>query len=168
MTGILTHDHLIDTHRMTLVRQASSPLLLTFHRAFDVVALPLPGCHSLTLEDSLQQVIDLGCDRLLTSGQALSAPSEAGIASLRRLAEHAKSACSSLKIVAAAGVTADNCAHVIMAAGVNGVHAGGSVTVKEGKLDRCSGDGSEVDDFNLRHVVSVQRVTELVHSIASI
>ncbi len=62
--GILQPDGSIDLERTaTLIKQAH-PMNITFHRAFDMVSDPLLA---------LEQLISLGVDRILTSGQEKSA-----------------------------------------------------------------------------------------------
>ena len=100
--GILTQEGSIDIERMTQVREVSAPLMLTFHRAFDVINLSTSPCVS-TVEAVLQQVLDLGCERLLTSGMAEKADSEGGIACLKRLREYAAITAPKCVIVAASG-----------------------------------------------------------------
>ena len=155
VVGVLTREGLIDIERMRLIREASLPLCLTFHRAFDVV--DISGGDVL---DALQDVITLGCDRLLTSGTASKAISEAGTGCLKRLAEHVTAVSSSLKIIAASGITAQNCSKLIAATGVHGIHAGGAVTM----TIRCDEKKCEsVNDFSEKFEVNVDCVRELVH-----
>jgi copper homeostasis protein CutC len=204
VVGVLTPERRIDTERMRLLRLASAPLSLTFHRAFDVMDLAPPSpspssshsslslscshssLHSSALEGALQQLLDLGCDRLLTSGMAQHASSAEGIACLKRLVDcAARLSPPSLRIVAASGVSSQNAAHLVAVTGVHGVHAGSSVTavVRLG-ADEGSGSGSDggsgsssdssssgtgsggVSDFDLRHIVSVERVEELVNVLS--
>lgn len=103
---------------MKLVRELSKGLMLTFHRAFDVCSEP----HHIALE----QIIALGCDRLLTSGGAQSNV----LLNLSALAAIQSQAAGRIEVVAAAGVTAGNVAQIIRGTGVRAVHAGSAVTTK--------------------------------------
>lgn len=166
VVGILTADGRVDEPRMRQVRRASAPLQLTFHRAFDVINL-----HGGSVEEALQQVLDLGCDRLLTSGRAHKACSAAGMECLKKLTQYAQVAAPSFVVVAASGVSSMNCAQLIAETGVQGVHAGGSVTesmcVRDGGGDnrndhnQSQGEGG-VGDFNIRQIVNPMSVRELV------
>lgn len=62
--GALRRDGNVDTDMMHRLIQAARPLSVTFHRAFDCCNDPFRA---------LEDVISLGCDRLLTSGLAASA-----------------------------------------------------------------------------------------------
>jgi len=58
--GCLTKDGDIDVPLMRRLIEAAKPLSVTCHRAFDVCRDPFAA---------LEQLIELGCDRILTSGQ---------------------------------------------------------------------------------------------------
>lgn len=58
--GFLTKEGEIDQLLMTEMIQLSRPMSVTFHRAFDLCRDP---------KTALEQLLDLGVDRLLTSGQ---------------------------------------------------------------------------------------------------
>lgn len=62
--GMLKPDGSIDLERVAELIRLARPMQITFHRAFDVAKAPL---------HSLNQLIYLGVDRLLTSGQEKSA-----------------------------------------------------------------------------------------------
>ncbi|MDQ4140676.1 MAG: copper homeostasis protein CutC, partial [Bacteroidota bacterium] len=62
--GVLLRDGNIDVERTEALIKQARPLKITFHRAFDMVADPILA---------LDQLIDLGVERLLTSGQEKSA-----------------------------------------------------------------------------------------------
>ena len=64
VVGALTPDGDIDIPLMTRIMAAAAPLEVTFHRAFDECRDP---------RKALEDIIGLGCKRLLTSGQEESA-----------------------------------------------------------------------------------------------
>jgi len=86
----------------------NSALTLVFHRAFDECRDPF---------GALEQIISLGFNTLLTSGQAPTA--EQGIPILRQLV---KQAVGRINIMAGKGVTLDNVARIIRETGVPAVH----------------------------------------------
>jgi hypothetical protein len=126
VVGMLTSDYKIDMTRMAIVRTISHPMLLTFHRAFDICVTDVA--------EAVKQVIALGCDRLLTSGRAPSA--EAGLENLRTILAtrdeyNTVHPCSRyLSVIAAAGVSAENAGAIVGMTGVDGVHAASSVMRK--------------------------------------
>lgn len=74
VSGVLNTDNTIDIERTKQLIELSKPLSFTFHRAFDWTPNPL---------EALEQLIDLGAERVLTSGQEPSA--DKGIELLRQL-----------------------------------------------------------------------------------
>lgn len=76
--GALTPDGDIDTEALRLMVEASEGKPFTFHRAFDKCRNP---------QEALEQIIDAGCKRILTSGQQPSA--EQGISLLHELNKQA-------------------------------------------------------------------------------
>ena len=91
---------------------------ITFHRAFDVCRKPF---------DALEKIVSLGCDRILTSGQATTA--EEGINLLRRL--NARAA-GRIGILPGGGVTPANATRILSATGCSEIHASAS-TLRSGR-----------------------------------
>ena len=94
--GALTRNGEIDIEACRRMVEAASDLSITFHRAFDVCVKPL---------QALEQIIALGCDRLLTSGQKPSAEQGA-----ERIAELISHAAGRIIIMPGAGITPKNIA----------------------------------------------------------
>lgn len=65
VTGLLNSDGSIDIKRTALLISAAYPMGVTFHRAFDRCANPF---------EAMEQLVELGCERILTSGQKPTAP----------------------------------------------------------------------------------------------
>ena len=63
--GLLNADGTIDIKRTAKLIDTSYPLGITFHRAFDRCLDPFAA---------LEQLIEIGCERILTSGQQPAAP----------------------------------------------------------------------------------------------
>ena len=76
--GCLTADGAVDVGAMRELMRASAGLSVTFHRAFDVCRDPF---------EALEQIVSLGCQRILTSGQQPSA--DQGVALLKELQQRA-------------------------------------------------------------------------------
>lgn len=58
--GLLKTDGSIDKERTAILVEAAYPMGVTFHRAFDRCANPF---------EAMEQLIETGCERILTSGQ---------------------------------------------------------------------------------------------------
>ena len=94
--GCLKPDGTIDMERNKELVDAAEGMSVTFHRAFDMCKDPF---------ESLEQIIELGCDRLLTSGQQPTAIE--GIALLTQLVAKAD---NRIIIMPGSGVNEDNIA----------------------------------------------------------
>ena len=110
--GALTPAGDIDLPAMERLVSAAGNASVTFHRAFDVCRNPL---------EALEQIIGLGCDRILTSGQAASA-----LKGANRLRELRKRADGRIVILAGGGVTPENAAQIITETGCTEIHASAS------------------------------------------
>lgn len=106
--GALLPDGNIDSETTKRLVDEAEDLSITFHRAFDVCANP---------EKALEQIILLGCHRLLTSGQAPTA--EQGIPVLKRLVEQAA---GRIIIMPGAGVNAENARRILSLTGAREIH----------------------------------------------
>jgi len=65
VTGLLLKDGTIDIPRTAKLVETAYPMGVTFHRAFDRCRDPF---------EAMEQLIELGCERILTSGQKPTAP----------------------------------------------------------------------------------------------
>lgn len=92
--GLLEKDGRIDVKRTTKLIEAAYPLEVTFHRAFDRCKDPF---------EALEQLIQIGCTRILTSGQQPSALN--GIDLLTQLV---KAAAKRIVIMPGSGVRKEN------------------------------------------------------------
>ena len=92
--GCLTADGEIDIERNKELIDAAKGMNVTFHRAFDMCKDPFK---------SLEQIISLGCERILTSGQQPTAIE--GVSLLKELVEKAG---NRIIIMPGSGVNEDN------------------------------------------------------------
>ena len=106
--GALRPDGSIDAETIRRLVSESKGLSITFHRAFDVCSEPLVA---------LEQIISLGCHRLLTSGQASTA--EKGIPLIKKLVEQSA---GRLIIMPGSGVNAENARRILSETGANEIH----------------------------------------------
>ena len=108
VTGALTTSHAIDLGATAALIAAANGIQLTFHRAFDRAA-------NLTV--ALEQLIDLGVSRVLTSGGTPTALE--GSAKLHALVEQSA---GRIAILAGGGVRESNVREVVSRTGVKEVH----------------------------------------------
>ena len=108
VSGVLNKDNTIDKMRTKELVSLSRPLSFTFHRGFDWVP---------NINNGLSDLIDLGVDRILTSGQHASA--KEGIDQLVSLKEKAQ---NKLIILPGGGVSATNSV-IFKKAGFAEIHA---------------------------------------------
>ncbi len=109
VSGVLKPDGNIDEQRTRELIQLSRPLSFTFHRAFDMLREP---------HTALETLVDLGADRLLTSGQEATAWE--GILLLSEMVQQAQ---GRIIIMPAGGINAGNVGRIISQGMVQEVHA---------------------------------------------
>jgi copper homeostasis protein len=107
--GALDADGSVDVARCRTLIAAAGGLGVTFHRAFDLSREPA---------QALEDIVALGCERILTSGTQASAPD--GAALIRELVVQAA---GRLVVMPGAGVTAQNIAALAAATGALEFHA---------------------------------------------
>lgn len=110
--GFLLPDGNIDKEITELIAELASPLSVTFHRAFDVSRDPF---------QALEDIIEAGCQRLLTSGQKNTAIEGRDLIS--QLVKHAG---DRIIIMPGSGVNADNIQQ-LKETGAHEFHMSGSV-----------------------------------------
>jgi copper homeostasis protein len=108
--GALDREGRIDTGLTRCLADAARPMAVTFHRAFDLARDPC---------EALDTLIELGIERLLTSGQALSALR--GAATIAALVRQAG---GRITIMAGGGINEANAARVVKETGVTEIHVG--------------------------------------------
>jgi copper homeostasis protein len=80
VVGMLNIDGTIDMIRMGDLVEQAYPMSVTFHRAFDRCLDPFVA---------MEELIEIGCERILTSGHRLAAPDGVElIAELNKVADH--------------------------------------------------------------------------------
>ncbi|MCT8517880.1 copper homeostasis protein CutC [Glaesserella parasuis] len=106
--GALSANGEIDLATTELLVKASQGMEITFHRAFDFCKDPITA---------LEQLIDLGCHCILTSGQAATAFD--GIPVIQQLVKQAN---GRIQVMAGCGVNADNVKQIIEQTKVPEIH----------------------------------------------
>ena len=118
VSGVLNKDNTIDIERTKELVELSKPLQFTFHRAFDCVKNP---------KEALEKLVDLGVDRVLTSG--LETTAEKGLNLLKQLNELAN---GKITILAGSGINSSN-AKLFKDIGLEEIHASASLKIDADK-----------------------------------
>jgi copper homeostasis protein len=152
--GILKDDGTIDRTRTKELIEAAKPMSVTFHRAFDMTRDP---------EEALNTLIELGADRLLTSGQEPDV--QKGIPTLKRLVELAR---DRIIIMPGGGVNENNIKEVVNKTGVKEIHASAREKARS-KMNYINtrtsmSDSKSMEEYDLM-VTSEERIRAMVNAI---
>ena len=118
--GILNRENDLPINVLKKLVQIIKPLDLTFHRAFDIVNNPIKSMNTL---------IDIGFDRILTTGQSDTA--EKGLKMLLELKEKAN---GKISIMPGGGINENNC-HIFLKNGFNEIHLSAKKKKKENEIE---------------------------------
>jgi len=153
--GILKSDGSIDVKRCRELVELAGPMGVTFHRAFDM-------CSSL--ERGLEDIIGIGCERVLTSGAEASAVQGASV--IRTLINQAA---GRITIMPGAGISIKNIESLIYATGAKEFHASARSSVDSGMQFRNQSlaMGTESDEFSysLTNTETVKKLIELANQV---
>jgi len=116
--GVLTKKHRVDVERTRELTELARPLPVTYHRAFDEIA---------DLHKALEDIIQSGAKRILTSGGAKSALEGAAT-----LAELMDAAGERIVILPGAGISSVNIAEVARRTRAREFHSGLSAALPYG------------------------------------
>lgn len=152
--GILNDDGTIDKKRTKQLIEAAKPMSVTFHRAFDMTRDP---------EEALNTLIELGVDRLLTSGQESDV--HKGIPTLKNLVELAG---DKITIMPGGGVNEINIKEVVEKTGVKEIHASAREKARS-KMNYINtrtsmSDSKSMEEYDLM-VTSAERIRAMVNAI---
>ena len=120
--GCLTAEGNVDVPAMKKLMNAVGDMSVTFHRAFDMCRNP---------KEALEQIIELGCHRILTSG--LEANAVKGIPLLKELVEQAN---GRIIIMPGCGVNPDNILQIAKETGTYEFHFSGRSPQESGMIYR--------------------------------
>ncbi|MBC7565642.1 MAG: copper homeostasis protein CutC [Pedobacter sp.] len=156
--GILTANGTIDMVRCSELIALARPMKVTFHRAFDM---------SADLCKALEDVISLGCDRILTSGGSASA-----FDGLQVIKQLVKQAGDRITIMAGAGVSESNIAEIVNQTGIKEFHGSArkffssNMTFKNNNIS-MGGDTDEYS-YSLTDSATVKNLIDLANSSGKI
>jgi copper homeostasis protein len=120
--GCLTAEGNVDVPAMKMLMNAVGDMSVTFHRAFDMCKNP---------QEALEQIIALGCNRILTSGQELNA-----VKGIPLLKELVKQADGRIIIMPGCGVNPSNILQIAEETGASEFHFSGRSTYESGMIYR--------------------------------
>jgi copper homeostasis protein len=120
--GALRPDGAVDAELIAMLVEAARPLDVTFHRAMDVCRDPA---------EALETLVALGCDRVLTSGQAPTALEGAAV-----IASLVRQAAGRIAILAGGALDERSVRAVVARTGVAEVHVRGTRTVASAMAHR--------------------------------
>ncbi|MGB1249416.1 MAG: copper homeostasis protein CutC [Candidatus Promineifilaceae bacterium] len=154
--GMLLPDGQIDKKRMQRLIELARPMEVTCHRAFDMSRDPF---------EALDTLLELGVDRLLTSGQELNALR--GLDLLTKLQQRAG---DDLIIMPAVEVTVENARQIVETAKVREIHIGSNVE-RQRQTGMCyqnprvsMGDDFELPEYSMPYT-SAELVQEIVEQV---
>jgi copper homeostasis protein len=113
--GLLNEDGSVDVRRTKLLTDLARPLGVTFHRAFDMTRDAF---------QALEDLVKLGVDRILTSGQENSV-----LEGLDLITALVRQAGDRIIIMPGGGITERNIGKIVAQSGVKEVHAVGTRSV---------------------------------------
>ncbi len=145
--GLLTADGNIDKERTTELVTLARPMSVTFHRAFDVCRDPLTA---------LEDLIEIGVDRVLTSGQKADAVS--GAETIKKLVETAG---DRIVVMACGGIDETNAAEIVATTGVSELHFTAFeevVSEMEHRNEAVAMGSDDAPSEYLRRVTSAEKV----------
>lgn len=152
--GVLLPDGSVDTGRNARLMERAGTMGVTFHRAFDVCCEP---------RQALDQLMALGVDTLLTSGQEATA-----LEGSELIAELVQRAAGRLLIMAGGGIDERNVQRIVGETGVTAVHATLRTSVESGmtyRSTRCPMGGALRPNEYGWSVTSAARVTSLLGAV---
>jgi copper homeostasis protein len=148
--GILLPDGSVDRERSAQLVAQARPLSVTFHRAFDMASDPF---------QALDVLIDLGIDRVLTSGQERTALEGSNL-----IAELVRRAAGRIIVMPGGGITDRNVHRILAETGAQEIHASAHTSVDGPMNYRNSaihmGGALYPPEFS-RSITDVQRVAAL-------
>lgn len=118
--GILQPDGRIDKKKCSQLIESAYPLGVTFHRAFDWALNPF---------EALEDIIEVGCERILTSGQQPVAIEGAPL-----IADLVRQAADRISIMPGSGVRASNIADLAKQTAAQEFHSSARIQVKSEML----------------------------------
>lgn len=129
--GMLLADGQVDSLRMAELIELARPMQVTFHRAFDRCRDPF---------EALEAIINLGCDRLLTSGLKNSA-----MEGVETIAQLIKQANGRIEVMPGSGISEQNITQIAELTGATSFHSSAKIEQRSG-MDYVGGEVGGMGD----------------------
>ncbi|XP_074641652.1 copper homeostasis protein cutC homolog [Tubulanus polymorphus] len=150
--GILQSDGRVDKDRSRELINLSCPLPVTFHRAIDMTK---------DIFRAMDEIIAMGCERILTSGQESSALE--GLPTIKQMVEQAR---DRITIIPGGGITERNVNRILQGSGAREFHCSARMTMDSDMIYRKShvsmGGKYGPDEYALK-VTDVNKVRDTLN-----
>lgn len=147
--GVQTINSSIDKERMKRIVEWAGPMGVTCNRVFDCAKDPF---------QALEDLVECGCERILTSGQKSAAP-DAG----EMLRSLVKQAGSRISIMPGAGVKSSNLRRLREACGAHEFHSSARMILK----NPVTYINTDVSDYGNVYIADATEVRAMVHILES-
>lgn len=150
VTGILHPDGSVDTKRMKELIAIAGDMEVTFHRAFDRTSDPFKA---------LEQIIELGCSRILTSG--LKPTAAEGISLIEALI---KKSDERIIIMPGSGIRSENIGDIAQKTGATELHSSARRKIT-GKMEYINPEMPDDAGFIEADKEEISRMTSILKSL---
>jgi len=150
--GMLCADGTVDQARCARLVEAAYPLGVTFHRAFDWAANPF---------EAMETIIQLGCERILTSGQRPTA--EEGVPLIDQLVREAD---DRIVIMPGSGIRSGNIVSLAEKTGASEFHTSARL-LKVSATDYVNAQMKESQDFFTAGEEEIRKIKEQLLALES-
>lgn len=147
VSGVLKEDFTIDIRRTSELIELSRPLPFTFHRAFDHVVNP---------EQAVMDLVNLGAQRILTSGQQPKA-----IDGIENLKTYQQIAGEELTIMPGGGINAGNCS-AFAKAKFKEIHASATAIITQTTMEKVPMNSPKFLQENIEILSSIENITAIL------
>ncbi|WP_437921673.1 copper homeostasis protein CutC [Sphingobacterium sp. LRF_L2] len=151
VVGVLNPDGTVDRERNAALIALAKPMTVVFHRAFD-------RCRNA--EEALEEIINLGFDRVLTSG--LRNTAEEGIELLKSLVEKAA---GRIEVMPGSGVNETNIIQILEHTKAHAIHSSAKIAI----ASKMGFESDQLDGMNESTMqTSLEKVGDLVQLLKEI
>jgi copper homeostasis protein len=151
--GILTPAGKVDLERCTILKTLAGPMSVSFHRAFDMTR---------SLPEALESLIDIGFERVLSSGSFPTAIEGASI-----LSELIKQARNRIQVMPGSGIRPGNVRTLVEMTSAQALHASLLVPVQsEMEFKNDGANMGEQNDEYIYSTTSLAMVKEMVELLS--